>query len=79
VAQQTDLAPYGSVGIDLKPIGLDIDMANYIGKKLGVTVELVLLAKDGSSFIGVADGAGKLKAKVNEILVGARKAGDLPR
>lgn len=41
VAIQTDSAPYGFVGTDLKPIGLDIDMANYIGKKLGVSVELV--------------------------------------
>ena len=29
VAVQTDSAPYGYVGTDLKPIGLDIDMANY--------------------------------------------------
>jgi polar amino acid transport system substrate-binding protein len=41
VAVQTDSAPYGFVGTDLKPIGLDIDMANYIGKKMGVAVELV--------------------------------------
>jgi polar amino acid transport system substrate-binding protein len=41
VAIPTDSAPYGYVGTDLKPIGLDIDMANYIGAKLGVAVELV--------------------------------------
>jgi polar amino acid transport system substrate-binding protein len=41
VAVQTDSAPYGYVGTDLKPIGLDIDLANYIGKKMGVAVELV--------------------------------------
>jgi polar amino acid transport system substrate-binding protein len=41
VAVQTDSAPYGFVGTDLKPIGLDIDMAYLIGKKLGVSVELV--------------------------------------
>jgi polar amino acid transport system substrate-binding protein len=35
------LPPYGFVGTDLKPQGLDIDMANYIGAKLGVKVELV--------------------------------------
>jgi polar amino acid transport system substrate-binding protein len=33
----TDFPPYGFVGVDLKPQGLDIDMANYIGAK----VELV--------------------------------------
>jgi polar amino acid transport system substrate-binding protein len=41
VAVQTDSAPYGFVGTDLKPIGLDVDMAYLIGKKLGVAVELV--------------------------------------
>ncbi len=41
VGVQTDSAPYGYVGTDLKPIGLDVDLANYIGKTLGVTVELV--------------------------------------
>ncbi len=43
VAVQTDSAPYGFVGTDLKPIGLDIDVANLIGKKLGVPVELVVV------------------------------------
>jgi polar amino acid transport system substrate-binding protein len=41
VAIPTDFPPYGFVGTDLKPQGLDIDMANYIGQKLGVKVELV--------------------------------------
>lgn len=36
-----DYPPYGFVGLDLKPIGLDIDVANLIGAKLGATVELV--------------------------------------
>jgi len=43
VAVPTDSAPYGYVGTDLKPIGLDIDMAYLIGKKLGVAVELVVV------------------------------------
>jgi polar amino acid transport system substrate-binding protein len=41
IAIPTDFPPYGFVGIDLKPQGLDIDMANYIGAKMGVKVELV--------------------------------------
>lgn len=41
IAIPTDFPPYGFVGIDLKPQGLDVDMANYIGGKLGVKVELV--------------------------------------
>jgi polar amino acid transport system substrate-binding protein len=41
IAIPTDFPPYGFVGTDLKPQGLDIDMANYIGAKLGVKVDLV--------------------------------------
>lgn len=41
IAIPTDFPPYGFVGPDLKPQGLDIDMANYIAAKLGVKVELV--------------------------------------
>jgi polar amino acid transport system substrate-binding protein len=41
IAIPTDFPPYGFVGIDLKPQGLDIDTANYIAAKLGVSVELV--------------------------------------
>ncbi len=41
IAIPTDFPPYGFVGTDLKPQGLDVDMANYIGGKLGVKVELV--------------------------------------
>lgn len=43
IAIPTDFPPYGFVGTDLKPQGLDIDMANYIGGKLGVKVELVVV------------------------------------
>jgi polar amino acid transport system substrate-binding protein len=41
VAIPTDSAPYGFVGTDLQPQGLDIDMANLIAAKLGVKSELV--------------------------------------
>jgi polar amino acid transport system substrate-binding protein len=41
IAVPTDFPPYGFVGTDLKPQGLDVDTANYIGQKLGVEVELV--------------------------------------
>jgi polar amino acid transport system substrate-binding protein len=41
VAIPTDAAPYGFVGTDLKPQGLDIDVAELIGARLGVKVELV--------------------------------------
>jgi polar amino acid transport system substrate-binding protein len=41
IAIPTDFPPYGFVGTDLKPQGLDVDMANYIAAKLGVKVELV--------------------------------------
>jgi polar amino acid transport system substrate-binding protein len=41
IAIPTDFPPYGFVGTDLKPQGLDIEMGNYIGAKLGVKVELL--------------------------------------
>jgi polar amino acid transport system substrate-binding protein len=41
IAIPTDFPPYGFVGTDLKPQGLDIDMANYIAQKMGVGIELV--------------------------------------
>jgi polar amino acid transport system substrate-binding protein len=41
IAIPTDFPPYGFVGPDLVPKGLDIDMANYIGDKLAVKTELV--------------------------------------
>ena len=41
VAIPTDYPPYGFVGTDLKPQGLDVEMAQLIAAKLGVKVELV--------------------------------------
>jgi polar amino acid transport system substrate-binding protein len=41
IAIPTDFPPYGFVTTDLKPQGLDIEMANYIAAKLGVKVELL--------------------------------------
>lgn len=41
IAIPTDYPPYGFVGIDLKPVGLDIDMAQLIATRLGVKVELI--------------------------------------
>nr|WP_088282750.1 transporter substrate-binding domain-containing protein [Ideonella sp. A 288] len=41
IAVPTDFPPYGFVGTDLKPQGLDVDMAALIAAKLGVKLELV--------------------------------------
>lgn len=41
IAIPTDYPPYGFVGKDMAPQGLDIDMANYVGSKLGAAVELI--------------------------------------
>jgi len=41
VAIPTDYPPYGFVGPDMAPQGLDIDMARLIATKMGVKVELV--------------------------------------
>ena len=43
IAIPTDFPPYGFVGIDLQPQGLDVDMAQYIGQKMGAKVELVVV------------------------------------
>jgi len=43
IAIPTDFPPYGFVGPDLKPQGLDIDMANYIADKLCAKIELVIV------------------------------------
>lgn len=41
VAVPQDFPPFGSVGIDMKPLGYDIDTATLIAKEMGVKVELV--------------------------------------
>jgi polar amino acid transport system substrate-binding protein len=41
IAIPTDFPPYGFVGPDLQPRGLDVDMANLVARELGATVELV--------------------------------------
>jgi polar amino acid transport system substrate-binding protein len=41
IAIPTDFPPYGFVGVDLQPQGLDVDMARYIATKMGVKIELV--------------------------------------
>ena len=41
IAVPTDFPPYGFVGTDLQPQGLDVDTARLIAAKLGVKVELV--------------------------------------
>jgi len=43
IAIPTDFPPYGFVGPDLKPQGLDVDMANYIAQKMGLKVDLVVV------------------------------------
>lgn len=41
IAIPTDFPPYGFVGPDLAPQGLDVDMAKYVAGKLGAKLELV--------------------------------------
>jgi polar amino acid transport system substrate-binding protein len=41
IAIPTDFPPYGFVGTDMAPQGLDVDMAKLIAARLGVAVELV--------------------------------------
>ena len=44
IAVPTDSPPFGSIGSDMQPQGLDIDMARLIGKELGVRTELVAVS-----------------------------------
>jgi len=41
IAVPQDFPPYGAMGIDMKPAGYDIDVANHVAQKLGVDIELV--------------------------------------
>lgn len=41
VAVPADFAPFGFVGVNMQPIGYDIDMANAIAEGLGVEAEVV--------------------------------------
>jgi polar amino acid transport system substrate-binding protein len=41
IAVPQDFPPFGSVGTDMAPVGYDIDMAEAIAERLGVSVELV--------------------------------------
>jgi len=41
IAVPTDFPPYGFVGTDMAPQGLDVDMARLIAAQLGVKLELV--------------------------------------
>lgn len=41
VAVPQDFPPFGSVGLDLKPQGYDIDMAQFLADELGVKLQLV--------------------------------------
>ena len=41
VAVMQDYPPYGSIGPDMQPMGIDIDIAHYMADKLGVGLSLV--------------------------------------
>lgn len=41
IAIPTDFPPYGFVGVDLQPQGLDVEMARHIAEKMGVRIELI--------------------------------------
>jgi polar amino acid transport system substrate-binding protein len=41
IAVPEDFSGYGMMGPDLKPVGYDVDVAAYVARKLGATLELV--------------------------------------
>ena len=50
---------------------------NMMARNPQLATEYKLLLKDSPNFIGVAKGEDALRSKVNEIILGAKKAGDL--
>lgn len=48
--------PFGSTGPDMRPVGLDIDLAQELAKKLGVTAELVPQAGGSVQIAAVVSG-----------------------
>jgi polar amino acid transport system substrate-binding protein len=53
--------------------------ANMIQKNPQLAAEYKLLLKDSPNFIGVAKGEDALRLKVNEVIAGAKKAGDIDK
>ena len=47
IAIDTTTAPYGMVDATMQPAGFDIDVANLVGKALGVPVEFVTVTSPG--------------------------------
>lgn len=41
IAVPQDFPPFGSIGTNLKPQGIDVDMANYIADEMGVKIEII--------------------------------------
>jgi len=52
---------------------------NMIGRNPSLNVEYKFVLKDSPNFIGVAKGEDKLRAKVNEIILAAKAAGDIDK
>ena len=53
--------------------------AAMMGKNPQLGTEFKFVLKDSPNFVGVGKGEEKLRGKVNEILAGAKKSGDLDR
>jgi len=53
--------------------------ANMMQRNPQLNTELKFSLKDSPNFIGVAKGEDKLRARVNEIVAGAKSAGDLEK
>ena len=52
---------------------------NMMARNPGLNVEYKFVLKDSPNFIGVGKGEDKLRLKVNEIIAGAKAAGDLDK
>ena len=77
VAVPQDFPPFGSVTSDLKPQGLDIDVATLIAKNPPKKPETKFLIKNSPCSIGLSKDEPKLLEKVNAILAQTKKDGEL--
>src|SRR5258705_10447 len=88
IAVPQDFAPFGSAGLDLKPQGYDIDMANLIGKELGVKTEIIPVASanripylqtNKADLVISSLGKNEEREKVIDIITKAKASGDIAK
>jgi len=70
------VSAYAAGQVQLMGVGASV-AGNFMAKNPQVSTEFKLLLKDSPNFIGVAKGEDKLRLKVNDIILDAKKSGEL--